>query len=266
MATAIGDVLRSARMERGLSLSDAAEDTAISKRKLQALEDEQWNVLEGDVYVKSSLRLYGRFLHIDPEPLVEAYRREFGEVSAAAPVQAVGSYHERISPVVAFAVVALVVIIGLGIIGSLNGDGETGAIAVASEAIDSPDAQGPAPATPPEGGQNTAGELAAGEAAPTPTPDPSDTPPLADAEKVELALNVSGGASWVRITIDEEKVLERTLEDGFSETFTGDQIQMRIGNGGAADVIVNGEQLEEFSTGEVVDVVCAAGQSSCVVE
>lgn len=264
MATGIGDALRSAREERGLSLSDAAEDTAISKRKLQALEDERWSVLEGDVYVKSSLRLYGRFLGIDPEPLVAEYRREYGDAAVQTPVQPVGAYHERISPVVTFAVVALVAIVGLGILGSLTGgDPDQGSAVAADEVpLDDPDAPGPAPVPTPTA-TPAAGAPDASEAA---EPEATGPPPLESADHVELALNVNGGQSWVRIMVDEEMVLERTLEDGFSQTFTGDQIQMRIGNGAATDVVVNGQELQEFSSGEVVDLVCAAGQSSCVVD
>lgn len=263
MATGIGETLRATREQRGLSLSDVAEDTAISKRKLQALEDEQFAALEGDVYVKSSLRLYGRFLGIDPEPLVEAYRSEYGEVSAQAPVQPVGEYRERISPVVAFAVVAFVAVVGLGLIGLFTGgaDGTGETIAVVTETDDGAPAAAPDPApTPDPTPESTTG--------PTPTDEPQETatPPLAEADEVQLALEVNGGASWVRVSVDDQTVLERTLEDGFSETFTGDEIQMRIGNGGATDVVVNGEELADFSSGEVVDLICAAGQSSCTVE
>lgn len=279
MATGIGETLRAAREQRGLSLSDVAEDTAISKRKLQALEDEQFAALEGDVYVKSSLRLYGRFLQIDPEPLVDAYRSAYGEVAAQAPVQPVGEYRERLSPVVAFAVVAFVAVVGLGLIGWLTGgaDEPTDTIAVVTETDDGVGAAAPDPAPTPEPTPDTTTDPTAepttvpGEE-PTPDPTPSDepeesaTPPLAEADEVQLALEVNGGASWVRVSIDDETVLERTLEDGFSETFTGEEIQMRIGNGGATEVVVNGEELTGFSSGEVVDLICAAGQSSCTVE
>lgn len=275
MATGIGETLRAAREQRGLSLSDVAEDTAISKRKLQALEDEHFAALEGDVYVKSSLRLYGRFLGIDPEPLVDAYRSEYGEVAAQTPVQPVGEYRERVSPVVAFAVVAFVAVVGLGLIGWLTGgaDDPGDTIAVVTESDDGGAAAAPEPAPTPEPTPEATTEPAdepvdepTSEPSPTAEPEEAATPPLEEADEVQLALEVNGGASWVRVSVDDQTVLERTLEDGFSETFTGDEIQMRIGNGGATDVVVNGEELADFSSGEVVDLTCAAGQSSCTVE
>ena len=264
MATGIGETLRTAREERGLTLSDAAEETAISRRKLQALEDERFDLLEGDVYVKSSLRLYGRFLQIDPDPLVEAYHEEYGETVATVPVQPVAHYRERISPVVTFAIVALVVVVALAVIGTVEGGGpEDEAVAVTTEA-DGGEAVGPDPA-PSETGSAATDPAAAAEPVETPAPDPT-VPPLSESDEVELDLNVEGGDSWVRILVDDEQVLERTLEDGFSETFTGNEIEMRIGNGGAAAVVVNGEELADFSTGEVVDVTCTAGATACTVE
>ena len=269
MATGIGEALRLAREERGLTLSDVAEETAISRRKLQALEDERFSALEGDVYVKSSLRLYGRFLQIDPEPMVDAYRREYGDIVAERPVQPVGQYRERVSPVVTFAVVALIVVVGLGIIGAFSGGSPPGpGVGPTDQPDDVVVAPGPAPAEPSATAPTATAPTTEPEPEPTQTaePEPTGPPPLAEAEEVELALNVNGGVSWVRVTVDDQQVLERTLEDGFSQTFTGDQIQMRIGNGAAAEVVVNGQALQEFSSGQVVDLVCAAGQSSCTVQ
>lgn len=260
MSTGIGETLRTARQQRGVTLSDAAEETAISKRKLAALEEEQFAELEGDVYVRSSLRLYSRFLGIDPEPLVHQYRSNYGDVVADGPVLPIAEYRdERISPVVLFAIVALVAIIGLGVVGSITsraGEADRGQQVAA-------DAPGPEPVVDPTPSTDATAEPTA---EPEPEPEPTGPPPLSEAERVELALNVNGGASWVRVTVDDEQTLEETLQDGFSQTFRGDQIRMRIGNGGAAEVVVNGEQLQQFSTGEVVDLTCEAGQESCTVE
>lgn len=265
MATGIGETLRAAREERGLTLSDVAEETAINRRKLQALEEERFDLLDGDVYVRSSLRLYGRFLRIDPEPLVETYREEYGDYVADVPLTPVGDAPARVSPVVTFAVVALVVVTGLGLIGALGGGSSLETAAdhgVDTDAVAG--AQGPAPAPTPSVSATSPGG-GDGDAA-TPAPEPTGAAPLAESDQVELALNVTGGESWVRVTVDDQRVLERTLEEGFSQVFTGDEIQMRLGNAGAADVVVNGEQLQEFASGDVVDVTCAAGESSCTID
>jgi cytoskeleton protein RodZ len=72
--TAIGQSLRDARTARNLSLEQAAQDTRISIRFLEALEEEDFTALPAPVYVRGFLRSYANYLGIDPQPLVEGLR------------------------------------------------------------------------------------------------------------------------------------------------------------------------------------------------
>lgn len=76
MTTGIGEALRAARRQQGRSLADAAAATRVRESYLAALEEEEFAALGGDVYVKGFLRSYARFLGLNPEPLLESYRRE----------------------------------------------------------------------------------------------------------------------------------------------------------------------------------------------
>ncbi|MCC6386038.1 MAG: helix-turn-helix domain-containing protein [Dehalococcoidia bacterium] len=66
----IGKSLRDARVQRGISIEQVAQETRISPRFLQALEDERFDELPAPVYVRGFLRSYANFLQLDPEPLV----------------------------------------------------------------------------------------------------------------------------------------------------------------------------------------------------
>jgi len=82
----IGEALRAARDARGLSLEEAAQDTRISLRFLEALEDEQFDELPAPVYVRGFTRSYANYLGIDPQPLIdELALRERGGGYAAHP-------------------------------------------------------------------------------------------------------------------------------------------------------------------------------------
>jgi cytoskeleton protein RodZ len=74
MSTGIGDVLRAARRRQGASLTDAAAATKVRESYLVALEQEEFESLGGDVYVKGFITSYARFLAVDPEPLLATYR------------------------------------------------------------------------------------------------------------------------------------------------------------------------------------------------
>ncbi|GIW18523.1 MAG: hypothetical protein KatS3mg064_1680 [Tepidiforma sp.] len=67
----IGDTLREARERRGLSIEQAAQETRISPRFLEALEAEEFDVLPAPVYVRGFLRSYANYLKLDPQPLLD---------------------------------------------------------------------------------------------------------------------------------------------------------------------------------------------------
>jgi hypothetical protein len=74
---AIGTSLKEARLRKGLDLAAAAEATKIRSRHLQALEDEQFDVLPGQTYVRGFLKTYADFLGLDGQLYVDEYSSRF---------------------------------------------------------------------------------------------------------------------------------------------------------------------------------------------
>lgn len=73
----IGGSLREARLKRGLTPADVQKAIRIRDRYLQALEDERWELLPGDAYVKGFLRTYADYLGLDGSLYVEEYNSRF---------------------------------------------------------------------------------------------------------------------------------------------------------------------------------------------
>ena len=69
----IGEMLRSGREARGISLAEISEETKITTRHLEALEAGEFDRLPGDPYNKSFIRLYARAVRLDAEPIVRKY-------------------------------------------------------------------------------------------------------------------------------------------------------------------------------------------------
>jgi len=90
MSTGIGEALRAARRQQGRSLADAASATRVRESYLAALEEEEFAALGGDVYVRGFLRSYARFLGLNPEPLLESFRREHERPDEAPPLAPTG--------------------------------------------------------------------------------------------------------------------------------------------------------------------------------
>ena len=72
----LGSLLTRAREARGLTLEDAERDTRISRRYLQALESEQFEVIPAPVYARGFLRSYSQYLGIDPSEALAMFPRE----------------------------------------------------------------------------------------------------------------------------------------------------------------------------------------------
>jgi hypothetical protein len=73
----IGGSLREARLKRELTPADVQKAIRIRDRYLQALEEERWELLPGDAYVKGFLRTYADYLGLDGSLYVEEYNSRF---------------------------------------------------------------------------------------------------------------------------------------------------------------------------------------------
>jgi len=72
----LGTRLRQQREARGLTIEDAERDTRISRRYLQALEAEQFEVIPAPVYARGFLRSYSQYLGLDPQATLALFPRD----------------------------------------------------------------------------------------------------------------------------------------------------------------------------------------------
>ena len=73
----IGSSLREARERQGLDLATVERQTKIRGKYLRALEDEQFEVLPAQTYVKGFLRTYAETLGLDGQLYVDEYNSRF---------------------------------------------------------------------------------------------------------------------------------------------------------------------------------------------
>ena len=71
--SSFGEHLRQQREMRGISLEEIMATTKISRRLLQALEDEQFELLPGGIFNKSYVRSYAKCVGINEEEAVAEY-------------------------------------------------------------------------------------------------------------------------------------------------------------------------------------------------
>jgi cytoskeleton protein RodZ len=91
--TGVGQELAAVREERGLALSDVAQQLKFSPRQLEALEQENLDALPGATFTRGMVRSYARLLKLDPEPLVQ---RISGKVEVPDANRLAARYHQPV--------------------------------------------------------------------------------------------------------------------------------------------------------------------------
>ncbi|MWV43477.1 DUF4115 domain-containing protein [Paenibacillus sp. HJL G12] len=72
----LGQQLREARLQKGMSLDDVQEMTKIRKRYLEAIEAGDYKVLPGSFYVRAFIKTYAETVGLDPDLLLEGHKQE----------------------------------------------------------------------------------------------------------------------------------------------------------------------------------------------
>lgn len=130
-----GAVLREARERRGLKTKELASITRISPRFIECLEEDRYDELPGEVFVRGFLRNCARELQLDPEDMIASYERHAGYESSqqSALVEPEISTNARLAslfegsqlPRFTYVVAILAIILGLGLSVLIFGQSDT---------------------------------------------------------------------------------------------------------------------------------------------
>jgi len=72
----LGQLLKKARLERGISLEDLQETTKIRKKYLESIEEGNYKVLPGSFYVRAFIKSYAEAVGLDPTETLRLYRHD----------------------------------------------------------------------------------------------------------------------------------------------------------------------------------------------
>ncbi len=243
----LGDWLRQARMEKGLSLEQVEELTKIRVKYLKALEDGDLDSLPGRVYTIGFLRTYAQVVDLHADNVIAYFKEHVPEQEqVTVPVDQTIVYKSRKrtqrNNLIAFLLLGVLVIILLiaGIYWFTHrGTGEPG------EGLIDPNPV----VTEPYSGMGIGDYYYALyrdlEPKPEPPPVVEEPPPPTT---VKVTVTAYAGSCWIGVQIDGGYV-DYTLGNGESRTFESrEPIVIKYGNAGAVAVDCNGEIEKPLGT------------------
>lgn len=253
-----GGMLRAARQAQGLHLAALATQLKISPRKLEALEADRFDELQGITFVRALAQAACRALKIDPAPVLarlphqeistleqvsgglNAPFREHG--ATRAPLEWLNASRMPLLAVAALLLGALLLWLappGFGLSGLMASDAELPLGAASAPASESPPVAAEAPQSP-----------ASGPAAETATPGPAvvaegsaATPAASSAMALQVLARES---SWVEVTdANGRSLIARTLSAGEAVGLDGGMpLRVKIGNAAATELHFRGQLVD----------------------
>jgi cytoskeleton protein RodZ len=237
----IGNTLREARVRRTLTLQQVEEDTKIRVKYVQAMENEDFDLMPGATYVKGFLRTYSEYLALDPEVMLDEYRSrgvktaEIQEPFGGVSMLGAPHRHRGRNTVVFVAVICLLV---LGVIWILGRGSDTppstkpGALGITSP---SPSVSKPA------------------------KPQKTTTPVV----KGELRVSAPDAEIWLEVRRDGSAgavLFSGTVKKGKTRVFVGDVLWLRLGNPSAVRLRIEGREIKPMTDANPVDYIVKNGK------
>jgi hypothetical protein len=214
----IGPKLRKARIDRSLSIEESAWRTRIRPDTLRALEDEEFDTIGHQAFVRTNLCSYARFLGIDPSSVAEEFESR-DDVAISSPIEELdrknkGAQKPRRPKWLIAAILSGAGLIAAAAFGVLGGQTER-------------------PATAP---------LVLGTQVTKPAP-VKPKPVTAASARVTLAI-VSNAETRVTVLADGKKVFDGTMLSGEQRTFRArSTIDVVAADGGTLHLMLNGTDL-----------------------
>lgn len=73
----VGEILRTIREKRNISLDEVAGATKIKKEFLEAIEKNDFQKISSEVITKGFIKNYAEFLGLSPESVLSVFKRDF---------------------------------------------------------------------------------------------------------------------------------------------------------------------------------------------
>jgi cytoskeleton protein RodZ len=243
----IGNSLREARLRQGFEWPRVEADTKIRAKYLRALEEERFDVLPGETYVKGFLRTYSEYLGLDGQLYVDEYNSRFAREEEFPP-QSPSTRQPRVRRLESnFVVVALAGIVAVTILVVVAWKFGSSGTAQRADLLDNP------------GLTATTGQPAGTDSGTTSTASATRPRP----KIARLALAATDGDCWVQVRAGSargELLYEGTLQQGQTQRFLKwRRLWIQLGAPAYLTAKLSGHAVKTFPDSPAIVVVTAKG-------
>jgi hypothetical protein len=226
----IGTSLREARLRQGLDFPELEQATKIRGKYLRALEDEEFDLLPAQTYVKGFLRAYAEYLGLDGQLYVDEYNSRYVVGDDDAPFRPRRQAARTRSPRIQARVV-LLTLLGIALVTAL---------VIVAWKRGNPEEQSVVGLT-------------------NPSTQPAVTPKHArKPRRVRLVVHAGVGSSWLRVQRGSRVLFQNWLDLGQTRVFTGRSLRVEARTPDALSLRLNRRPVH-FPAGARVVVVTARG-------
>ncbi len=218
----IGSTLRETRVRRKTTLQQAEDDTKIRVKYIQAMENDDFDLMPSAAYVKGFLRTYSLYLGLDADVILEEYRSRFEPNEEHEPFggnSALGRphAHRRRNTLTFIAVVCLLILGLLYVLGR----------------YDSPNKSTPPPPVT--------------VTSHSPAASPSSTHSTTPSARFSVRVAADNGSCWIQVRktgIAGQIIYQTTMAQGQTHTFlTSGALYVRLGVPAYVSIKVKGRPL-----------------------
>jgi cytoskeletal protein RodZ len=234
----VGEILRSEREKKGLSVKEIELATSIRTIYISAIEEGNYSIIPGEVYLKGFIRNYSNFLGLDGQQIVDLYRQSQSSITSTEEIIAITNNSSVEQPTkktnhsitikwLTASVLALCVVGG------------------AWWLLDSP--------------KSMQEPKVDKQVQPTPVipsqaiKEQSSLPSTPVIKPVTVIAKYTDQC-WTSVIADNKMIYEGTPQAGETLTWTAEQnITIKAGNAGGIDIVYNGQTMGKLGTkGEVI--------------
>ncbi len=241
----IGEILRIERENKGLTVKEIEIATSIRTVYITAIEEGNYNIIPGEVYLKGFIRNYANYLGLDGQQLVDLYRQSQNPLIATEEINKIDaplnekSMNKSNTTRKWLSVGVVAICIAGGAWWSQNNS-----ISSQEPKIDK-QVQQPSPIIPSQG-----------------VKEQEVMPPTPVSIKPVVIIAKYTDQCWTSVTSDNKIIYEGTPQAGETLTWEAEQkITIKAGNAGGIDIIYNGQSLGKLGTkGEVLVKTFAASR------